>query len=90
MAFLTNTDWSKITDVMSDFGTSSSPATARLDAVDHRDGVDVAALLENGQVDRALAIDPHDAGLDLRGVLGRADVAHHHRGPVDGLERQAG
>ncbi len=88
MAVLTKTDWSKITEVTRDFGTSTSRLTARLDAVDHRDGVDVTALLENRQIDGALSVDAHDVGLDLRGVARLTDVAHHHRRAADGLERQ--
>ena len=49
-----------------------------LHAIDHRDGVG-AALLQHGDVHRALAVDAHDVLLDLRGVFGVADVADQHR-----------
>ena len=40
------------------------------DAIHHRDGVGVAALLHHGQVDGTLAIYADDVVLDLLGVLG--------------------
>src|SRR4029077_14894404 len=59
------------------------------DAIDHGDGVRVAALFENRQVDRGLAIHAHDVGLNSLGVHGLADVAHQHRGLANGFERHA-
>ena len=58
-----------------------------LDAVDHRDGVGVAALFEHRQIDRGLAVDAHLVVLDLRGVLRLAHVAHQHRGLAHRFER---
>ncbi len=62
---LTNTDWSKITDVTSDLGMSSRLAYGTLDPFHHRDRIDVSALLEYRQIDRTLTVHTHDAGLDL-------------------------
>ncbi len=50
------------------------------DSVDDRDGVAVAALLQDRQIDRALAVDAHDVGLDGVGVLGIANIGDHEPG----------
>ena len=57
-------------------------------AVHHGDGVGVAALLENGRIDRPLAVHSHDAGQDLAGIFGIADVADADDGSAHDLERQ--
>ena len=46
---------------------------------DDGDGVAVAALLEDGNVDRALPIDAHDVVLQRAGVFRLADIGHQHR-----------
>ena len=51
------------------------------------DGVAVAALLEDGHVDRALAVDAHDVVLQGAGIHRLADVAHQHRRVAHRLER---
>src|SRR5229473_2391044 len=57
-------------------------------AVHHGDRIDVTSLLEYGQVDGALAVDPYHAGLDLRGITRFSHVSHHHRGCAYRLERK--
>ena len=65
MAVFTNTDWSKTTLADQFLGHVEQVLHRVLDAVHHRDGVGVAALLEHRQVDRGLAVHAHDVGLDL-------------------------
>ena len=60
-----------------------------LDAIDHGDGVGIAALLENRQVDRRLAVDTHNVGLNRLRVHGLADVANQNGGLADGFEGHA-
>ena len=57
-------------------------------SVDNRNGVAVAALLQDREVHRALAIDAHDVGLDGTGIFGIADVGHHHLTVAFDLQRQ--
>src|SRR5262249_19669138 len=52
-----------------------------------RDGVRVAALLHDRKVNGPLPVYPDDAGLDLVGVLCRADVAYQHRRLAYSLQR---
>ena len=61
MAALTNTDWSKTTSVTSCLGTSSRLETTLFDAVDDRDGVRLAPLLQDREINRRLAVDAHFA-----------------------------
>ena len=74
--------------VTSCLGTSNRCSHRVLDAVHHRDGVGVAALLQHRHVDRALAVHAHDVGLDLLRVLGVADIGDAHRRLAHRLERQ--
>jgi hypothetical protein len=48
-----------------------------LDAVDHRDRVGIAALLEDRQINGRLPVNAHNVVLDLRRVLRLTDVGHH-------------
>src|SRR5579859_2781641 len=50
-----------------------------LNAIDDRDGVGVAALLQNGDVNRALSIDAHDVVLQRSPVDGVTHVRDKHR-----------
>ncbi len=59
-----------------------------LDTIHNGDGVGVAALLEDRHVDRSLAVDAHQIGLDLLGVLGISDILYSHGGLPDSLQRQ--
>jgi len=59
------------------------------DSIDDGDGVGIATLLENGEIDGALAVDTDQVVLDLGGILGFADVADEDGGISGGLERQA-
>ena len=68
MAVLTNTDWSKTTSRPAVWG-RRAVAERGLHAVDHGDGVGVAALLQHRQIDRRLAVDAHVVVLDLRDRL---------------------
>ena len=52
-----------------------------LDAVDDRDGVGIAALLQHRQIGGSLAVDAHDVRLNLRGILARG----RHRRPAPEL-----
>ncbi len=57
---------------------ASHPGLHRLQgALERVDDLEGAGpeLAEDGDVDLATAVDPHDVGLDVVGVLGRADVA---------------
>ncbi len=74
IAVFTKTDWSNTTLRHQLLGHVEQMLHCGLDAIHHRDGVGVAALLQHRQVDRALAIHAHDVGLDLLRVLGVADV----------------
>ena len=60
---------------------------ACLHAVDDGDGVAVAALLEDRNVDGALAVDADDVVLQRAGVLGLADVGDQDRSVANGLQR---
>ena len=75
IAVFTKTDWSKTTLRHERLGNIEQVCYARLDAVHDGDGVAVAALLQDRQVDGFLAIDAHDVGLDLLRVLRMAHVA---------------
>ena len=50
-----------------------------LHAIHHRDGIGVAALLQDRKIDGPLAVHAHHVGLDLLRVLGDPDVGHAHR-----------
>ena len=43
-------------------------------SVDDSDGVGISALLEDGNVDRSLAVDADDVGLNCCASTGRADI----------------
>jgi hypothetical protein len=58
-----------------------------LHAIDDRDSVAVAALLEDGNIDGALSIDAHDVILERARIHGLADVRHQHGGISHGFER---
>jgi hypothetical protein len=59
----------------------------RLDSIHDRDGVAVAALLQNRNVDRMLSVDAHDVRLNCAGVFGLADIADHHRAQSHRFQR---
>ena len=60
-----------------------------LDAIHHRDGIRISALLQNRQVNRWLAVHAHDVALNLPRVLGHSHVAHGHRRGPQRLQRKA-
>ena len=68
---------------------STSLLSLFADAIDHGDGVRVAALLEDRQVDGALAIDADDVVLKGLRVLGFPDVGDAHGRLPHHLERRA-
>ena len=47
-------------------------------AVDDGDGVGVAALLKDWNVDGVLSIDTHDVGLELTAIDRMTDVAYEY------------
>ena len=59
-----------------------------LDAIDDRDRIGVPALLEDRKINRGLAVDPHNVGLDRRRILDLADIPEQDRGIADGLDRE--
>ena len=59
-----------------------------LDAVHHRDGIGIAALLQHWRIHRALPVHPHDVGLDLLRVFGDAYIIHPHGRLPHHLERE--
>ena len=75
MAVLTNTDWSNTTLADQLLRNVDQVRHRFPHAVHHRDGIGVAALLEDRQVDRPLAVHAHDVHLNLLRVLGVSDVA---------------
>ncbi len=48
---------------------------ALFNSVHYRNGVGVSTLLEDRKIHRTLTVNPNDAGLDLRSVLGMSYVA---------------
>ena len=48
------------------------------DAVDDFDGVGIAALLQDGNIDGGLAVDADLVVLDLRGIFRLPHIRHHH------------
>ena len=58
-------------------------------AIDDRDGITIAALLEDGNVYGALAIDAHNVGLNGAGVFCVSDIRDKNRAQTDGFERNA-
>ena len=73
-AVFTYCDWSNTTFATSELGNVEQFLDALADAVDDLDGVAVAALLEDGKIDRLLAVDAHDVVLDGGRVFGVADI----------------
>ena len=49
------------------------------DAIDHGDGVRIAALLHHRKIDGSLSVDMNDVVLKSVGILELADVRHQHR-----------
>ena len=58
-----------------------------LDSVDDRDGVAIAALLQDRDVHGFLSVDPDNVGLDGAGVFCFTDVSDQHRAEANALER---
>ena len=70
------------------FGHVKQIADGFAHAINHCDGVRVAALLKDRQVDRALAIHAHHVGLNRRRILRLTHIRHSHAGLAHGLDRQ--
>src|ERR1017187_5259801 len=59
-----------------------------LDAVHHRDRIGISTQLEHRQVDRRVAVDPYQVGLDLLRILGITDIGNTDRRLADGFHRK--
>ncbi len=57
------------------------------DSVDDRDGVAIAALLQDRDVNGFLSVNPHNVGLNRAGVFRLTHVSDQHRAEADALER---
>src|SRR5580704_1355750 len=57
------------------------------DAVDNLNRIGIAALLEYGQIDGALAVDPHGVVLGGVGVFSDTDIGHADRGCANHFDR---
>ena len=89
MAVFTKTDWSNTTWVTSCLGISTQMLERFLDAVNDGDGIGVAALLQNREVNGRLTVHTHDVGLNGVGVHGVADIPDEHGGLADRFQGHA-
>ena len=58
-----------------------------LDPIDNRNGVGVATLLEDRQINRSLTVDPHNVVLNLVSIFGVAHVLDVDRRLTNDFQR---